>query len=396
MTTKTTYKNPKMMLLSSVIFTLMFASMGLDHANAEKPADKTDYVSLWKIIDQQRLENNRTIEALELQLTESNDPNVDAEIKQRIADLKVENSKFWEQIDQLEQLNIESYILDPATERKYILAEQKLLDKYMNPESSTYVGKNGVQDITPDRKMREFFVLIDPSEMIQEGATTSEIQSFVDDLKSTIDIDVSVEFGKFIPTSCDDRDDACNPAKGGNQIQRSGVGSGSTLSYKATHGTWGNGFVIAGHEAYDEDETIVQPAGGSTFGTVKVMGGSFCDCAFVKLAAGKSVDNVIWAPEVGSTYDIDTRVDDDEHTAGKFLNLSGVASGVDYGDIVYLTSNNGKINIGVSGGDSGGPLYKPLVSGDADLYGHVIGSAGTGKAYYESWEYTKNDLNLTD
>lgn len=239
-------------------------------------------------------------------------------------------------------------------------------------------------------------VLLDISDELLGGEPLAKIRSIIDDIRNTVDVDVKIEFGKLTEIACTSRTSTCNPSKGGVQIERQNSGgTGSTMSFKATHPTYGAGFVIAGHEAVAVNNNILQPKQGTVFGTVKIMGGTYCDCAFVQLASGKTVDNTIWAPEVGSTYPIATRVPQSAQIPGTFLNLSGVASGVKIGDIYDSGSNTARVNISTTYGDSGAPLYKPLVNGNADLYGEATLQSGT-KTIYEPWHYIKSDLGLTD
>jgi hypothetical protein len=124
-------------------------------------------------------------------------------------------------------------------------------------------------------------------------------------------------------------------------------------------------------------------------------GGYTCDCAFVKNTSTRGLENKIYAPEVGSTYPIASRVGSSAQQKGVFLNISGVGSGVKYGDIYAVTNSAVVLNISVVGGDSGAPVCKPLVSGSADLYGMIYGSSGS-KPTYVPWHYIKSALNLTD
>lgn len=311
---------------------------------------------------------------------------------------KTTNERLWVKAAELEQLNIKSYQTDPETREIFVNAVQKLQDKYLNQDSDTYVGENGIEDISFDSKQRQVIILLDISDKLLGDNPTDEISAIVSDIQGTVAVDVIVEFGKLteITSHCPTRTSPCNPSKGGVQIERQNSGgSGSTMSFKATHPTFGAGFVIAGHEAIAENNNILQPKLGTVFGTVKKMGSSTCDCAFVKLASGKTVDNTIWAPEVGSTYPIGTRVAQSAQIPGTILNLSGVGSGVKIGDIYDSGSTTGRVNISTITGDSGGPLYKPLVNGNADLYGEVTLQSGT-RTIYEPWHHIKSDLGLTD
>lgn len=390
----------KTIMYSTIVFSMLIMIVGINNVYAASEPDRTDYVSIWKIIDEQIRENQKQIteDELEIQKLGKNTSSEKSVIEQRISEKNTANEKLWKKVAQLEQLNIKSYQLDPETKSVFDKAEQNLIDKYLNKNSPIYVGTNGVQDISVNAKHREILVVLDISRELLSDSSVNEIASIVSEIKSTVsDVDVKVEFGKLTDVSCTQRTSTCNPSKGGVQIERQNSGgSGSTMAFKATHGTHGNGFVIAGHEGVAVNNNILQPKSGTVFGTVKVMGGSTCDCAFVKLASGKTVDNTIWAPEVGSTYPIATRVAQSAQQPGTFVNISGVGSGVKYGDIYSSGSDNVRVNIGVVTGDSGAPVYKPLASGSADLYGMIHKGISSTQSFYEPWHHIKSDMSLTD
>jgi hypothetical protein len=304
---------------------------------------------------------------------------------------------LWDEVKRLEQLNIQSYKVDPETERKLQAAESAIREKY--PDTFTNDDmESDVGLIVADTKHRIIAVTLNPN-LIEKGLLTETMNS----IRSLAgDVPVKFEVGKFTLTSCSGRESPCDPLWGGLRVRKEPAASGengSTLSFRATHSTHGAGFVVAGHEADAVGNNIAQPTGtGNIVGQTKDMGndgGFSCDCAFVKNTSTRGLENKIYAPEVGSTYPIASRVGSSSHVKGVFLNLSSV-NGVKYGDIYAVTSTNVIINIATGGGDSGGPVYKPLTSGSANLYGMLRASTGGTQSVYVPWHYIKSSLSLTD
>ena len=395
-------KNENTTVCSAIVFSvLFFLTIGIEDGFAYTEPDKTNYVSMWKIVDEQIRENSKQIaeEQQKLKQHERTLPtSAIAAIEKQIREKQQMNERLLLKADYIEQQNIRSYVLDADTQKIFNRAEQSLANKYLNAGSEHYVGNNGVVDITVNTKLRQIIVVVDAEQQLLEDASMNDISSFVDEIKASVrDVDVIVEFGRIHDISCTSRTGPCNPAKGGVQIERQNSGGGgSTMAFSATHSTHGDGFVIAKHEAIAAGNTIVQPAGGNPFGTVKALGTFSCDCAFVKLNTGKSVDDTIWAPEAGSNYPINNRMPQSAHVSGTILIASGVGSGVLIGDIIDSGSTWGKINFVTSGGDSGSPLFKPLANGMADVYGMATQRAGSAYTIYEPWHAIDDQLSLTD
>ena len=393
-------KSKKTIVYSTTILSISFLIIGIENGFAYTEPDKTNYVSVWEIIDKKIRENLKQIAEEQQKLEKSENTLSFADIfaiKQRINEKQQMNENLQLKADDIEQLNIRSYVLDKETQKIFDDAEKLLIDKYIDDDSEYYIGENGVVGITVNTKLRQITILVDVERQLLGDTTTNTISSFVDEIKASVtDVTVIVEFGKITDVSCTTRTSTCNTSKGGVQIERQNSGGGgSTLSFSATHSTHGDGFVIAKHEAVAVDNTIVQPANGSSFGTVKTLGAFNCDCAFVKLNNDASVDDSIWAPEAGSTYPINNRVDQNAHIPGTILVMSGVGSGVLIGDIIDSGSTWGKIGFAASGGDSGAPLFKPLANGKADVYGMVTKVSGS-VTLYEPWHTIDDQLSLTD
>jgi hypothetical protein len=79
---------------------------------------------------------------------------------------------------------------------------------------------------------------------------------------------------------------------------------------------------------------------------------------------------------------------------GTFLVKSGIGTGIITGKIMTVLSNGNVVfQIGpnppaMAGGDSGSPMFKPLVNGMADVYGILTNASGP---VYQSWNDIKQN-----
>lgn len=139
-----TIKTSKMIMYSTIVFSMLIIAIGANSAYAISEPDRTDYVSMWKIIDEQIRVNEKQITDDKLQLEEMKNTMpflAKSATEKRISDAKDTNKRLWDKVAELEQLNIKSYQLDSETRAIFVNAEQKLQDKYLNKDSNTYVGK---------------------------------------------------------------------------------------------------------------------------------------------------------------------------------------------------------------------------------------------------------------
>ncbi|MDE0265891.1 MAG: hypothetical protein OXK17_02525 [Thaumarchaeota archaeon] len=353
---------------------------------AVKAPDLTDYESMYENVYREILENKKALDGDErdrmAQLAAGSDV---SSIERQIEEKKDKHIQLYEEAAKIEQRNIESYVLDPYTQKIFDDAEQILKTKYMN--------ETGIYDLYTENKYRKIVLLIDP--MGLEGKTQEEKDALFEDIAHSVDVHVEIQIAPLTEVhsrSCTSPTSACHPGKGGIQIAHAGSGGGSTLGFKAYHPVHGYGFVIAGHEAKSVGTKIVQPNDGQTYGYVDVMGGRFCDCAFVDFARGHSMQDKIWAPDANTVYPVGTRNIEDT-PAGTILLADGVRSALQIGSVIDEGSSYGRVNITSSGGDSGAPLFKPQPDGTAAIYGILTLGAGS-TTIYEPYDYIKSDLGL--
>ena len=297
-------KNTKTFLFASLLAAIILPFSVMDFADARKAPDMTDYESMYKEIVEQIHDNKKSIEYNQKLLQDISELSEDQLefIEKQIQDKTKEVAELNKNGTEVQKLNIESYKLDSET--------QAIFDTAVKSIKGNYMDKYGVYSIDVENKYRKVLVFVDPDDFGNSNYAGG-INAFVTELQDSVNVDVEVQVAKYIEThstGCSTEFNPCKPAKGGIQIShQSTTGNGSTFGFKAYHPTHGYGFVIAGHEAVSVNTSIVQPKNGGSIGTVKVMGGGTCDCAFVKSTGGHTVYDQIWAPGVGSVYPVGVR-----------------------------------------------------------------------------------------
>jgi len=385
-------KNAKTILFASLIaaMVLPFSSMEVADA-APKAPDFTDYVSQYRDIDTIIRENQKIIESDQNALKDSArlSSAESAAIEKRIMDKKEENDRLWKQLAEIERLNIESYILDDATQAIFDDALETLTDNYLNT--------NGVYDIFPENKYRKMVVAVDPDDFENSGYEGSQ-EAFAAELNNAVGVNVETIFEKLVltshATSCTSPTGPCNPGKGGISVSHQGsTGNGNTVGFKALHQNYGYGFIIAKHEVPNGNEQVVQPKSSSNIiGVTQAIGGSSCDCAFIQLSGGHSMVDSIWAPDLGSIYPVQSR-NTSFTPAGTILTWDGLGSTAHIGSLAYENDIGGKVSGTSSPGDSGSAVFKPQANGNADVYGITMGTF-SGYTFYEPYDHIKSQLGL--
>ena len=359
------------------------------HAEIKAP-DTTDYASMFKEAYLGILDNERSIKEDKRKLEDASEltqPEISS-IKERITGKTLENKALWEQAKEFERLNIESYKLDEKTQRLFDEAEETI--------KNDFLGANGVYDLFTESKYRKVVVFVDPKEFARSGYPHG-IGALIDDIRKSVDVDVEVLAAEPIlvhSRGCASTTSPCQPAKGGIQISHQGTdGDGSTLGFKARHPIHGYGFVIAGHEAVSVNNNIVQPNDGGAIGVVKAMGGSRCDCAFVKSTGGHTMNDEVWAPDAGTIYPIGVR-NTSPTQKGTVLVFDGATKILKIGSVVSESSNIGRLRVLAEGGDSGSAVIQPQVNGKANIHGMVV-SIRDLYTYYEPYSDIRSTLGLS-
>lgn len=236
-------------------------------------------------------------------------------------------------------------------------------------------------------------------------------------LKSLVgDLPMKVEFGKFVPEACSSRGGICDPVIGGVAVQPSGA-TGSTLTFKATSSTYGNGIVISGHGAQcTTGQQVAQPYSvysGRNVAQVVVNPGNdrYSDAAFAKINTGFSGDTKIFN-DGSSTYNIIGKKSSSQTPTGTSVRMSGLISGVTSGTITakgvgfvnefcgtWDLSSQILSNYASSSGDSGAPIFSvPDASNNVYIYGIHVGTltlSGINYKVYSPWESIASELGVS-
>lgn len=360
------------------------------------------YVNQWEIADKKLATSENEVKKLEKQLeglqdktdklsaknpeTEKKISRIQDKIERKISEIEF----LISEIDRLEQLNIESFKVDPETELKLTVALKTLQDKY-----ETNVG---FYDALIDFQDGELVVLIHPNSSLT-------VEQFEEDVN--YEVTVNVDGGQHGPVSCISRDGTCsNPLYAGVEIKRDGDHGGpGTLGYYAIHENGSKGFVTAGHVVDWNGASITQPENGRIIGQATEYCGSnksTCDGAFVALSNGETGSNRIYKTS-SSYYNVIGKTADSDQTLGKFVKKSGIGTGITYGSIVgNILGNNYnsiKFNSGnwIASGDSGSPVFQQQKtrSDNVYLYGLLVAAAGNGQyGLYHPQDFLADKLNL--
>ncbi|MGI0008493.1 MAG: hypothetical protein ACRD92_02625 [Nitrosopumilaceae archaeon] len=421
MTMTLTNKNTKMILIASIIAIIVtssvFSTSISSAAEISPPIDITNYFAQARVVfdEIQKLEaqkgvDNDTMSDLTNKIAKTQDNtvekiNLEKELQDLQALVDAKNKRvtaLYDELDHFEQLNIAAFKVDDVTRQKFEKAENAIIDTYLNENSTNYIGDNPVETVFAHTKNRNIVILVDPEEITKKGINIVSLKTdFENSIKTTVgeDIAVDIQFGKFHDLACSARDSACRPLVGGVTVAKKSVNTLNTLGYKASKTGEGTGFVIAGHTAQNLDAAIVQPHTDNTkqVGIVRAWKwDSNCDCAYVKVDTGITVNNEIYKSS-NLVYSITGKTADASQTVGSWAYKSGARTAVTLGQIVGNLPGNvyNLIEIYHGQGDSGSPVFK-ITSGDnVSLYGMIysgIVNPGIGYAKYHPWDHIQSQI----
>ena len=189
---------PMVLIFLSVSLVILLVSPTSAYAEATKAPDLTDYTSMYKDIFENILDNEKSIKEYKKELDDKSKlPDEISAIKKKIAAQKLENQGLWENLNEIERLNIESYKLDKKT--------QRLFDEAENVIKDSFLGVNGVYDVFTERKYRKVIVSIDPDNFANSDYPHG-INAFIDEIQKSVDVDVEVQVAKLIQINSMDSD----------------------------------------------------------------------------------------------------------------------------------------------------------------------------------------------
>ncbi|NWG36108.1 hypothetical protein [Nitrososphaera sp.] len=305
---------------------------------------------------------------------------LDAKIQESLA--KIE--QLSAQIQALEELNKKLYVMDPDLRSRLFAASNLLYNKYVNQSSTSYIGENPVEDVSPLLLTRTLEILVNPEKLAVDKSNLPE-ETEVDGFP------VTIEYGTLQETSCvSGRQSECRPLVAGISVADQSLAPDlNTMGYKAVRNGY-VGFVIAGHTSTGVLANIVQPHNDSTktVGVVVVDDPNVLDAAFVKANPGITVTDDICAGTTSCStyYDAVSKRPDSQQTEGTFIIKAGASGGSDLGEVSvnYPDRNNIKAYVcGWAGGDSGSTIFHESGGSGADIFGMMhLASPTTCYVYY--------------
>lgn len=353
---------------------------------------KSDIQELQKTSSAQDARSNAIIQKLQQQLNAKTDRMIELD----------------EEFRRLEQLNMDSYRVDSATEKRFYAAEDAINERYLDKNSVKYVGDNPVTFVTVDFQHKAMVVMFDPDQVTNPNLAADKTPATIlKDIRTIIgqDVPINIEYGKPQLVLCSSRTSVCDPLIGGIQVaDTTNPGGAGTEGYKSSVGTE-SGFVTAGHVSGPIGKIVEQPLNNRDVGTVTKYcrstadNGDTCDFSFVDLYSGISISSssIFWTSS--ANWVITNKVADSSQTVGTTVKKSGVGTGNTIGTI---TDNNPSkkytvAQITVGSGDSGSPIFRQPsdLQNYVDLYGIVYKKAGSYALYYP-WDYIKTTLGLNE
>ena len=333
-------------------------------------------------------------------------------INDQISTIQGQRDQIMQEFNGIQAENLKLYYIDPTLLQKYQAASDNFVDQiqnqYWNGKSTFEDKKNAFPLVEIGVNGKTKSVEITLPKDIENSAKADQYVSIIRNLMPK-DVPWTVTYGKYpIAYSCTSRTVACSPLIGGIQTAtkfNATFNNYCTLGFDAKR-TSDNaaGFVFAGHcENGLTGNPVYQPDTGTTVGTASTYvysSGTDCDCGWVKLSNGITINDKVFHTG-SSTYTILNVTAQSHQPAGKFIQMSGVASGIATGSVsmndVMITidgvsfNHQVKASLTAAKGDSGAPITN---STDTSLFGEVIGGSGS-TTYYSPEDRVAADLGVT-
>lgn len=407
-----TMKNKEIMT-KTILFSALALSLIIPTAGTQVAwAHHVNYVEQWAEIDKEAEALYMNVEDLKEKINNLKKTLTPQDTKsvqmiqslQQELDVKMQRlTGLDEELDRLEQLNIESFKVDPDTEKRFYDAQFTLLKKYVFSDSEDYIGDNPLTGVDVDFQHRKLIIKFDPNQVSEKDLARSptKIMNDVQNLiGKTIPLGIDYATTEFI--ACTSRTLVCDPIKAGVQVaDTTNILGNGTVMYKSTRN--GNvGFVTAGHVSGPQDKIIEQPVNNRDVGAVdfRCYSGTTCDFSFVKLYPGVAISSssIYWTST--ASWVITNKIPDSSQTpTGTIIKKSGVGTGNTVGTLYEnnpsLTYNKAQIVVGPM--DSGSPIFRQPsdLQNAVDLWGMIFAKSGS-LAYYYPWDYVKSNLGLSE
>lgn len=405
--------NKKAVLFAGLILTLivpvsgtLFADAQTQLANQERIAAKIQHIddnfAQYKLvrIATDLLEAERVVIEEKIERTNPNDSQIEEFVKQRDAIQKKIDSSY-EEIDRLQDIAFELYEIPEERQQLLDSSMKEIIETYSLPSKEN--PNTVLDDVFINAKDESIYVLKNTKAIERDASLQTVAANLESEINAMVDDSIEVIFSEGIDESgCTydyERDDYCQPSAGGVKIQGANTYDSSvetsTLSFPATRDSV-SGFVMIGHGTLtlDGGEDIYQPTKPSyKIGDLVVgFNDSDCDCSFIDLSPGRTVDAEVVYNTIYN-LDIDDYIPKSSQSEGQYVTMSGIGSGVELGQIVSTDTGNSWVyaDYDSTTNDSGAPVGKVL-SGEIDIYGIHKGRVPGEEEYaryvpYDAIEY---------
>ncbi|MCE2506786.1 MAG: hypothetical protein J4F36_10060 [Nitrosopumilaceae archaeon] len=355
-----TTKNIKIALFASLIVALIlpFSVMGVvDAAPSENANDQAkENVSKDAFTEAVKQVHEMRSEKLSLQ-----QQNLDEEI---LAETKIKNERTIEALDA--QISEKMKILnDYENQRKALYYIEPAREQYILSVVSEL--RDEVKAFAKSVDMHSYGVNIN---YLEKGITISTSDASYDDTlrkiieKYPTDIQINIKHGMAADYSCNSRVADCNPIVGGIQSESNGAAGPCTLGLPVMRGT-AVGFIAAGH-CIEDNEQLHQPVDGwfnQIGNSADSRYESTCDCAYATKTTGTSSHS--WVLRDPNTYLTITSEGTARPAQGTQVVMFAVVSDFQQGEVINPNSQytyNGvdwdlvELDIVATNGDSGAPI----------------------------------------
>lgn len=319
------------------------------------------------------------------------------EIKQKISKMSPERQPHMEKIfnllkqKELTDSKSEKQTFDDLIEEEYVkLGESE--DKNRKQYNDHSQLRSIQQDIRNLEDLPLETTLVGKNKLtilLKPGNENKGYEKIINQYIPTKNLDVEIKYGevKLTEWACNNRDDECNPLRGGLQIEKDASGY-CTLGLPVKQGST-TGYLTAGH-CYSVNDEAFQPYDhwlwNWQIGTVQ-SGDSHddndCDCAFIKDSNSRTNDSKVWFSSGYSRTISDTQVPSDNEE----LDISGQNGGWYWEDVYdndyYHSSIGDRILLDYNGSGGGGDSGAPVIDlSDGDIVGIIEGVVTIGSTNY--------------
>jgi len=422
----------KTTIFAALILTLIVPISGMNNADATIP--NTQNPNIGKVADgtyneelafQRALElkdmhdeKRKNIDKLEQKLAKSNIAATNAkQIRDQVSNIKADIDALMQEFDVLQQENQKLYYMEPETYQRYADAKTNFWNTITE---NNWKGKSF-------EVRKDSFPLVSAGINHKEKAVEIMLHNDIEDLPGKQryiamiernmpdDVEWFVSYGEYPESTShctsNPRCDEYRPAIGGIGIKGNADGS-CTLGFRVVLASNWNvqGFATAGH-CLDKTRAsgtfyVHQPGNGNVLGyaanSMYTVGGTTeCDCGWVWVPNSNDMTDGIYNTPPKLPYAPSTFTNAANQTAGSWVTMSGVTSGITSGGIintdVTITYADGttvnnllRAQYSSAGGDSGAPITSLF---GTSFYGIAV-ARNYAFSYYSPIDQVMNGLGV--